>query len=533
MSSSNSVGRRRFDVTFDESRIDSVFAELDQSHFPGAAVGIAINGAPVYRKGFGLANVELPVILSPATRMPIASTTKHFTCLAYLLLCEEGMAGIDDTLSTHLPDLHPVAHGITMRQLMGHISGLRDAQDIATLFNGMAEITAADLLSLYRDMDDVNAAPSTTWIYNNGAYVILGDVIERLSGKPLEDVLRQRIFEPVGMYDTLLRRFDAGFLPNSAALHVSEPNTQFRKAFRSVEGVGQGGIVSTVDDMLRWLAHMRAPVVGTSATWELIKTPQRLANGMSTGYGLGLLSDWYRGIETLSHAGGVRGGSSQMLAMRCAEFDVDIMVNRDDVSAARLGEQIVDACFPDLDPVAESCRRPCASGVFRSPTTGRVICLFDRDGLQVASIDGAELPVAVGDDGILRPRQSRSYTQHSVTLVGRPDRPTAVRLADFGNVDELVAAGPARQADTEAIAGHYRSKSTGTIVTISADGQWLNTAGPFGSMAYRLESLAQDIWQARSRGSISIAAIVSFDDKNRSFRLSTGRSRALRFERID
>ena len=94
-------------VKFDEEKVDSIFAELDQCHLPGAAVGIAVDGLPVYRKGFGLASMELPVLLSPTIRMRIGSTSKHFTCLAYLLLCEEGRAEIDDPIGKYLPELHP------------------------------------------------------------------------------------------------------------------------------------------------------------------------------------------------------------------------------------------------------------------------------------------------------------------------------------------------------------------------------------------------------------------------------------------
>src|SRR5262249_45341936 len=92
-------------VDFDAGKIDRIFAGLDQCHLPGAAVGIAVDGKPIYRKGFGLASMELPIVLSPTIRMRIYSTSKHFTCLAYMLLCEEGKAAIDERLGTYLPEL--------------------------------------------------------------------------------------------------------------------------------------------------------------------------------------------------------------------------------------------------------------------------------------------------------------------------------------------------------------------------------------------------------------------------------------------
>lgn len=95
-------------LAFDEKKIDTIFAGIDQCYLPGAVVGIVIDGEPVYRKGFGLANIELPVVLSPSSRMRIHSMTKHLACRAYMLLCEEGNAGIDDPLEKYLPELHPV-----------------------------------------------------------------------------------------------------------------------------------------------------------------------------------------------------------------------------------------------------------------------------------------------------------------------------------------------------------------------------------------------------------------------------------------
>ena len=269
--------------------------------------------------------MELPLNLGPSMRMRIGSTSKHFTSLAYLLLCEEGEAHIDDPILKYLPKLHPVTHDITMRQLMGHLSGLRDAHEIAWQLSGShPPVSSDELLSLYRDINDVNAAPDTGWSYNNGGYLILSAVVEKITGQLLEDVLRTRIFEPAGMFDTLLRRRDNDFVPNSATLHAKNAVGNYEKSYLGTALAGEGGVVSTVDDMLRWLKHMDAPKVGSAATWRALKSSQTLRNGTSTGYGLGLVNGEYRGIATLSHGGGVLGGNSQMLkVLAAAALDVE------------------------------------------------------------------------------------------------------------------------------------------------------------------------------------------------------------------
>jgi D-aminopeptidase len=522
-------------VHFDERKIDRIFQEVNQCELPGVAVGVAIGGNCVYRKGFGLANMELPVILSPTMRMRIGSTTKHFTALAYLLLCEEGRAGLEDELRTYLPDLHPVTHSVTMRQLMGHVSGLRDAHDISWQFSGTGRrISGEELLSLYRQIDDSNAAPGVAWSYNNGGYLMLGVAIERITGQALEEVLWERIFRPVGMHDTLLRRWDSDFVRNSATLHMTTPAGDFEKSYMGTAHCGEGGIVSTVDDMLRWLVHMDTPVVGSSTTWEAMKAPQRLANGTSTGYGLGLITSRYRGVDTLSHPGGVMGGNSQMLKVPAAGLDIVIMANRHDVLGMLLVNRILDACLPGLDPTREASASPPVSGVFRSPATGRIIELFDKDQQQIVSIDGDDLPFVLDEDGTLRPAPIWAFIRQEVRLIGDPANPRSIRFSDFGTLDDLVKEPPPSGNSVEGIVGTYRSESTTTQATVGEgdDGPRFVAVGRFGSVTYRLECLADGIWRAKALGVMPWDGILSFDPGGGAFRYSTSRTRSLIFRRI-
>jgi D-aminopeptidase len=525
-------------IQFAEERIDAIFAALDQSRLPGAVVGIAINGKPVYRKGFGLASMELPMVLTPATRMRIASTTKHFTALCYLLLCEKGKAGIDDSVGRFLPDLHPVTHRVTARQLMANISGLHDSHDICWNFSGTPHISTTDLVSLYRDIDSVNAEPGAAWIYNNGGWSILTTIIERITGQPLEDALRESIFEPIGMDDTLLRRFDTNFVSNSATLHMKAPSGEYQKAYLGVALAGEGGIVSTIDDMLRWLAHMSAPTVGTASTWEMIRTPQTLANGTSSGYGLGLITGNYRGVDILYHAGGVNGGGAQMLRAPDLGLDVIVMVNRQDIFATQLVERILDACVANLQAI-EACRAaPIVEGVFQSNTTGRVVQLYKGqpsaflpEPHQIVSIDGFDMPAKAHPNGVLSPTAGFEAFKQAVSIEGNSESPHSIVLSDFGNTDELVAVRPPDSAPS--IAGRFESVATGTKVTIEGEKSWrMRVAGRFGSMDFDLDQLSDRIWRARTQRLVPAGGVLSFDVEYGGFRFSTARTRSLSFRRI-
>jgi D-aminopeptidase len=521
-------------VTFDEQRIDTIFAQVNQCHLPGAAVGIALHGRPVYRKGFGLASMELPVVLSPSTRMRIGSTTKHFTSLAYMLLCEQGKAHVDDPIGKYLPELHPIARRVTMRQLMGNISGLRDAYDIRWHLSGTERFASSEeLLSLYRDLDDVNFAPGTSWSYCNGGYLLLSAAIERISGQSLEQVFHEKIFAPVGMHDTLLRRIDDDFVPNSASMHTTKPAGGFDRSYARTAMAGEGGIVSTVDDMLRWMAHMDAPAVGSAETWELMKTPNTLANGISTGYGLGLKSDLYRGIETLYHGGGLMGANSLMLKVPQAGLDIAIMVNRHDVHSLFLTNAILDACLPDLDPLKEAPSRPCVTGIFRSLKSGRVLQFLANNGQQLVSVDSTQMPFEPDAHDVLRPRGVFGSLKLEVTLLGRWEQPSAVQVSDYGNTDELLPVPPPGKADSSGITGRYRSDSTGIEATIcdTAEGLRLHATGRFGPAQFRVDALAHGIWQMKCLGPMPWGGILSLDEDGARLRFSSSRTRALSFRR--
>lgn len=522
-------------VRFDAEAIDALFEHIDQSHLPGAAIGIAINGEPVYRKGFGLANLELPVVLSPTIRMRIASMSKHFTCLAYLLLCEEGRADIDDPIGKHLPELHGIARGVTAQQLMGHTSGLRDVVDIGWQFGGRGQpVSSVDLLDLYKRIDDANAPPGNTWIYNNGGYLLLSAAIERIAEQSLEEVMRQRIFGPAGMYDTMLRRWDTDFVPNSAALHMTDSKGRYVRSYLGMELTGDAGVVSTVDDMLRWLAHMDEPRVGNSATWKAMKAPQSLANGTSTAYGMGLVTDTYRGVNILYHDGGVMGGNSRMLKVPAAGLDVVVMVNRQDVNAAQLVALVLDACLPDLRPVKLAADRIMSTGTFQSLTTDRVVQLFVRDGQQIASIDGFDVPLTPDADGVLQP--TAHYRMLKLTLdIPSAAEPESIRLTDFGHRDELQRIKPITRTDSQAIKGTYRCDTIRTQATIegTTDNARLVMTSAFGSEVFGLEQLASRVWRARPQNWWPPGGILLFDeDGASSFRFFGARTRALRFGRV-
>lgn len=527
-------------VEFDQKKIDAIFSNIDQCHKPGAAVGIAIDGKPIYRKGFGLANIELPIVLSPTIRMRIYSITKQFTCLAYMLLCEDGKAGLDDPIGKHVFGLNPASQNATMRQLMGHTSGIRDASGISWRFDGPgSSATSADIVSLYRSIDDTIAPAGTSWHYNDGGYLLLTAAIEHIAGESFEDVLRKRILDPIGMFDTMLHRRDTDCIPNLAAMHMTTMDGGYAKSSLGIMA-GEGGIVSTVDDMLRWMNHIDAPVVGAVRTWEVMKAPQVLTNGTSTGYGLGLSIGKYRGADVLGHGGSGLGANSQMLKLPSAGLDIVVMANRHDVSSADLAMQIVDGCVTGLDPVKKNARGRSLSGTYTSSNTGRVIQLGVvehaapgwEEGQQIVSIDGMDIPMS-NSDGTLHPIEHFRSSNISVTPVRKEGEVALLKLKEFGSEEEFIRQKPQSTTYAGTFAGRYAHAATGIEATIENTdmGPRLRTASRFGSVEFHLECLAAGYLRAKAKTSTLWGATLAFDADGTGFQYVSHRGVALRFRR--
>jgi CubicO group peptidase (beta-lactamase class C family) len=518
-------------VQFDEGKVDAVFAGVNQGRLPGAAVGIAIDGVPVYRKGFGLANMELAVLLSPSMRMRIGSTTKHFAALAYLLLCEDKRCSLDDPIGEFVPNLHAVTRHATVRQLLTHTSGIRDVLTVTMLAHNVGRrVTDKEMLAYYATMDDVDFEPETSWSYNNGAYVLVSAAIERLAGEPLADVLRKRIFEPLGMHDTLLRPWDTDFVPNSATLHMKNHLGEWSRDYMGMEITGAGGMVSTMDDMLRWLRHMDAPVVGSAKTWRQMREPQMLKNGTSTGYGLGLITSPYRGVETVSHAGGVMGGNSQMIKVPAARLDISIAVNRADVMGAVLALQVIDACVEGLEPVPAPSPDGNRTGVFVSKQDGRVIELTVKDDAQFMAVDGgAPMPMTRDANGELRLPAFTAHLRQSALPGER-----SLRFNDFGDESGFDEITVEPEASLGASAGSYRSEPMATTAELSESdaGPRMRLSGRHGAHDFKLEPVTARIWRAASAGPMAMPmCIVTLDEDGRGLDVTSGRGRHYRFTR--
>ena len=532
--------------------LDELFKPVNRSDAPGLVVAVARHGKTIYRRGFGLASVELGVANTPRTRMRIGSTSKHFTCLAVLLLAEEGKLDIDAGVRTYVPELPDLKPEPTLRQLMTHTSGYRCYLDIGFLADGMAIKPKGSALAAQVRQTGVNFPPGERMIYCNGGYQLLSLIVDRVSGIEFETFVKERIFEPMAMIDTDSVPSDFTIEPGMAVLHVPLPDGRFRRGIFPTEEVrGEGAIISTVDDMLRWLAHLRGPKrVGSDASWAQIFAGTRLNNGLVNPYGLGLMRHDYRGVEVIQHAGGVVGGSCQMLTVPAHELDIIIINNGGALAPTDTANKIIDAVLGDTllsaaQPLPASDHfKPMIGTRYHSPSSGFELGFVDADGkLAISVFNSQGLPLhEVGatlrlnfEDVAVGP-----MVVNIADLATSGTAPTELMISEGGNAERFVRlpeTAPALREAGQALVGRYRAHDLAADASVEFDGDslLLKTFGSFGVNSAALEAFSADVfgWKATDetlplRGVLTVERVAG---QVAGFRVDTSRSRHIWFER--
>ena len=549
-------------VTSPAQALDELFKDVDRSGAPGLSVGVMHRGILIYRKGFGLASIEHGVVNTPATLMRIGSTTKHFTCLAALLLAEEGKLEIDAPVRRYIPELPALEYQPTLRQLMTHTGGIRDYLDLTLIANGLGFQPVGSALAAQVRQSEANFAPAVKMMYCNGGYHLLSICIERASDVSFEQFLSERIFKPMGMVDTVAAPSDMDIRRGMATLHIPTPSGGFRRGlFPSEEVRGAGSVISTVDDMLRWAAHLRAPnkPIVSPESWRQLLTPTYLVDGTPTTYGLGLMLHEYRGVRVIHHSGSVMGGTSQMLTVPEHELDVVILGNGSHVNSTVKANRVVDILLEHhglgaAGPFAQISDYAPLHGVrYRSATSGMVLGFQDvafpegnakQLGLSILGFHG--IAMTRTGDILTVPVHETSLGPFSLSIATLPTDAAAPDhiVVKEGSVserfDRLPAVAPGFSDLASNFIGQYRSNDLNAVGSFELDGdaEWtFRVVGAVGTMAYKLQPYADDCIRAESTDlSVPLVAIITIERGAtgvRALYMDTPRSRRIRFEKKD
>lgn len=318
--------------------------ELRKNGAPGAAVAIEQDGKVVFAKGFGYADVENKVPFTAQTVSRIGSISKTFTALALMQLVEQGKVKLDDEVQVYVPSFPKKSAPITLRQLLGHQGGIRHYRGDEMLSAKHYDSVEA-ALAIFKD-DPLIAEPGTKYSYTTYGYNLLSRVVEAASGMSFGDYLQQRIFTPLGLKQTYLD--DPGTLIPQRARYYTKPQTGPLRNAPAVDQSnkwGGGGLVSTVEDLLRYAASYDAASLLKADMIKLMFTPQNTRDGKPTTYGLGWTNTLEDGRRRIEHTGGSVGATSALALYPEQRTKIVVLVNNDFFTGPALRTRVAKILF--------------------------------------------------------------------------------------------------------------------------------------------------------------------------------------------
>ncbi len=346
------------------ARTDSIFATWDKSDSPGCVCAVMRDGSIVHERGYGMANLELDAAIGSESVFYIGSTSKQFTAASIALLALRGDLSLDEDIRTYLPEMQDFGEPVTVRHLIHHTSGIRDYYGLL----GLTGWTDRDYFNndrvyeLLARQRTLNFPPGDQELYSNSNYVLLAEIVRRVSGESLARFAAENIFEPLGMnatrfgddYRTVVKHRAASYAPGLGG---------YRRYLVQFDGYGAGGLLTTVGDLAKWDENFYDPTVGGPELLSLIHQRGTLNDGSDLDYAFGLAHGEYRGLRTVDHGGAFKGFRAQLLRFPDQHFSVAVLCNLATLNPASLALRVADVYLEDeLQPAT-------ATASFEAPPT--------------------------------------------------------------------------------------------------------------------------------------------------------------------
>jgi CubicO group peptidase (beta-lactamase class C family) len=325
-------------------QIDKLFEKMDRTISPGCAVAAMRDGKILYRRGYGMADLDYNVPITANTVFPVASMSKQFTAAAIVMLAQERKLSLDDEVRKYVPELPDFGAPVTLRQLVHHTSGLRDQWELLGLAGWRYSpdlITDDDVLSIMSRQKNLNFPPGSKHMYSNTNYTLLAQVVKRVSGQSFREFTTSRILQPLGMRNTHFRDDHAEVVKNMAYGYVPANDT-FRISITNFDTVGATSLLTTVEDLALWDENFYNPRVGGPEMIRQMLERGKLNDGEQLDYAFGLVIGKYRGLATVDHAGGDAGYRSDMIRFPDQHFTAVCLCNRADSNPSELTLQVAE-----------------------------------------------------------------------------------------------------------------------------------------------------------------------------------------------
>lgn len=341
-----------------EEQIDAIFSEYDDIAKPGAAVAVVRDGRIVFKKGYGSANLEYNIPVTPSTIFHIASVSKQFTVFSIMLLAREGKLSFEDDIRKHIPEVPEFGETITLRHLAGHTSGMRDQWDLLNMAGWRWDdvITKEHILKMVSRQKDLNFKPGEEFSYCNTGFTLLAEVVARVSGKSFAEFTQEEIFEPLKMSNTLFYDDHQKIVKNRAYSYFSN-DSGFHKSVLNYANVGATSLFTTVEDLCLWAMNFSKLTIGDEKIIEQMNTLAKLNNGETFGGAYGQFINKHRGLNQIQHGGGDAGFRTYLGRFPDQKFSVVVLSNFAGTNPVDLSMQVTDLYlnefYPEESPLAE------------------------------------------------------------------------------------------------------------------------------------------------------------------------------------
>ncbi|MCP5104890.1 MAG: serine hydrolase, partial [bacterium] len=335
--------------TFDPAAVDKVFEEWNKPGSPGCALAVVKDGKIIYKKGYGLANLELDVPITPQTVFYIGSVSKQFVAFAVALLEARGKLDFDDDIRKYVPEMPDYGTTITIRNLIHHTSGIRGylmLLDMAGLDLGFYHKAEDVINNVIARQKNLNFKPGEKYQYSNSGYLILADIVRRVSGKSFRQFVHENIFKPLGMKNSRFHDNYKELIKNRATSYLTSKG-EYVNFMSTFDLVGSGGLYTTVEDLFLWDQNFYHYKVGGPELFKTIHTKGKLNNGEETNYAFALMHGNYKGLKTVEHSGGLGGYVSVLMRFPGQEFSVIILANAGNFNQQRFAHRVADIFLAD------------------------------------------------------------------------------------------------------------------------------------------------------------------------------------------
>jgi len=335
-------------------RIDTIFSHSIAANAPGAVVLVIHNGRVVFERGYGVTDLRTRTKISPQTNFRLASLTKQFTAMSIMLLVHDGKLSYDDHLTGIFPDFPQYGRAITIRHLLNHTSGLQDYEDLMPqtdpkLLVEQTQIHDSGVFELLKQQKATKFAPGSKWAYSNSGYVLLGLVVEKVSGQPFHDFLHDRVFEPLKMTNTLAYVRGRNEIPNRAFGHSLQSGT-WKETDQSPTSatLGDGGVYSSIEDLAKWDQTLRQHTLLNEKEMQPALTPVQVLEGATepdgapAAYGFGWFLNPYHGHFRMWHYGETVGFRTTIQRFVKDDLTVIVLSNSSNLDASALALQVAD-----------------------------------------------------------------------------------------------------------------------------------------------------------------------------------------------